>query len=538
MAYKPNNTVDETTGQDRPPKPIPLPVIPESIPPKLKALDQWVCWRYAWDPEADKWTKVPLNPRTGNLASSTDPKTWTSFDFAYQRYQDSQTNSWRFDGIGYTLLPVNQFVGFDLDHCRDAETGEVKPWALDVVRQVPTYWEISPSGTGLRGFASGLKPGSRCRNDAIGFEMYTSGRYLCISGRCLDHSMPTIQPVQDGIDAIYQQMFPEPQHRPSMNGAISNGTYPEYSDELILEAARREKHAAEIIALYDRGDLRKHTHADGSPDPSRGDAALLRRLAFYSKHEEQLDRLFRGSALNRPKWESRADYRHQSIVFAIQSTPDHWHGPSGASRNGQPHVSDEEEPPYHTSESSDERDVSQGHISLEQVIETFRDWLDLPDAGFIEVLLATYAANQIPGDPVWLLGVGPSSGGKTEPLQALLGLPRTKLASTLTESALLSGTPKRDKDKSSTGGLLREIGDFGYLILKDFTSVLAMQDKIRMTTVAALREIYDQSWARPLGIDGGRVLSWKGKIAILAGCTDVIDSHHTLMTAMGSRFLM
>jgi hypothetical protein len=123
-------------------------------------------------------------------------------------------------------------------------------------------------------------------------------------------------------------------------------------------------------------------------------------------------------------------------------------------------------------------------------------------------------------------------------LQAILGLPHTKLASTLTESALLSGTPKRDKDQASTGGLLREIGDFGYLILKDFTGVLAMQDKIRMTTVAALREIYDQSWARPLGIDGGRVLFWKGKIAILAGCTDVIDSHHTLMTAMGSRFLM
>ena len=182
--------------------------------------------------------------------------------------------------------------------------------------------------------------------------------------------------------------------------------------------------------------------------------------------------------------------------------------------------------------------IPKGKSVLETVIETFRDWLDLPDAGFIEVLLATYAANQIPGDPVWLLAVGPSSGGKTEPLQAMLGLPHTKLASTLTESALLSGTPKRDKDKSSTGGLLREIGDFGYLILKDFTSVLAMQDKIRMTTVAALREIYDQSWARPLGIDGGRVLSWKGKVAILAGCTDVIDSHHILMTAMGSRFLM
>jgi len=192
----------------------------------------------------------------------------------------------------------------------------------------------------------------------------------------------------------------------------------------------------------------------------------------------------------------------------------------------------------HHASNSDEQDVSQGEVTLENVIETFREWLDLPDTGFVEILLGAYVANLIPGDPVWLLGVGPSSGGKTERLVALTGLPRTYLVSTITEGALLSGTPSRDKAKGAKGGLLRELDTFGYLIAKDFTSLLSMQDKIRMTTLAALREIYDGSWDRPLGIDGGKVLSWKGKVAMLCGCTDAIDSHYAVIATMGQRFML
>jgi hypothetical protein len=73
MAYNLNNTADQTAGQARPPKPVPLPVMAENIPDALKALPQWVCWRYTWGSDAKKWTKPPLNPRTGN-ATSHNPK--------------------------------------------------------------------------------------------------------------------------------------------------------------------------------------------------------------------------------------------------------------------------------------------------------------------------------------------------------------------------------------------------------------------------------------------------------------------------------
>ena len=110
--------------------------------------------------------------------------------------------------------------------------------------------------------------------------------------------------------------------------------------------------------------------------------------------------------------------------------------------------------------------------------------------------------------------------------------------STLTEAGLLSGTSRRDTAPNATGGLLKEIGEFGIIVCKDFTSVLNMHREQRQAVLAALREIYDGSWTRVLGTDGGRTLSWKGKVGFLGGVTPTIDTHHSVMATMGERFVL
>ena len=53
-----------------------------------------------------------------------------------------------------------------------------------------------------------------------------------------------------------------------------------------------------------------------------------------------------------------------------------------------------------------------------------------------------------------------------------------------------------------------------------------------------MREVYDGAWTRHLGSAGGKTLSWKGKVAIIFAATEVIDSHHSVIGAMGDRFLL
>lgn len=175
--------------------------------------------------------------------------------------------------------------------------------------------------------------------------------------------------------------------------------------------------------------------------------------------------------------------------------------------------------------------------SLAEVVVTFRKWMHLPDLAPLLAVLAAVQANRMEGDPVWLLLVAPPGSGKTELLESTRTVPGMHSTATLTEPALLSGTRKAERAKESTGGLLREIGAQGIILFKDFGSVLSMHRDARSSVLAALREIYDGSWTRRLGTDGGTAYQWTGRVGLIAGCTPIIDSHHSVMASLGERFL-
>jgi len=178
-------------------------------------------------------------------------------------------------------------------------------------------------------------------------------------------------------------------------------------------------------------------------------------------------------------------------------------------------------------------------VTCDEAEQVYAKWLHDPDPVPTRLVLATYAANMdLDGDPVWMMEVGGSGIGKTERITPLASMPHVVMASTLTgEAALLSASPKRERAKNATGGVLRQIGDHGVLVVKDFTSVLSMSRDQRSQVVAAMREIYDGRWDRYYGTDGGQVLTWEGKCGFIAGCTTAIDSAHSVLDAMGTRFL-
>jgi len=175
--------------------------------------------------------------------------------------------------------------------------------------------------------------------------------------------------------------------------------------------------------------------------------------------------------------------------------------------------------------------------AIDNALEVFKRWLMLKDYTPVLTVLGTVAANRLPGDPVWLGLIAPPSSAKTEILNALSGLSYVQRVGTLTPAGLLSGTPRQQQAQGAQGGLLRQIGQFGIIVCKDFGSILDMRPDTKAEVLAALREIYDGHWTRHLGSDGGKVLTWSGKVGLLFGVTGVIDAHYGVIGAMGDRFL-
>ena len=177
--------------------------------------------------------------------------------------------------------------------------------------------------------------------------------------------------------------------------------------------------------------------------------------------------------------------------------------------------------------------------TLDQVRDVFRQWLGRDyDLDVIDAVLATAAAERLAGDPLWLLVISGPGNAKTETVQALSGTGAYVTSTITSEGALLSASPRRERRKNATGGLLRKIGDRGVLVIKDVTSILSADRNTRGVVLAALREIYDGRWERNVGSDGGQTLTWTGRIAIVGAVTTAWDASHAVMAVMGDRFVL
>jgi hypothetical protein len=263
-------------------RPAALPVNPGNIPAKLKAIPQWVVWRYEWSDEKDKWDKPPMCVRTGKRASSTDPKTWCNFDTALAAYRKG---GW--DGIGIVLTAGLGIVGIDLDKCRDRRTKAIEPWAREIIDKAGSYTEISPSGTGIRIIAQAAKPEGRCRKGKV--EMYATGRYLTITGQHLDGSPRSVVARPKTIKRLHAELFPPPEPAAAPGPAPSNEGH--LDDDALIEKAKAAKNGDKFARLW-AGD------ASGYPSHSEAVLALCGLLAFWTGgNHERIDRLFRRSGL-------------------------------------------------------------------------------------------------------------------------------------------------------------------------------------------------------------------------------------------------
>lgn len=171
-----------------------------TVPRQLRDCNQWVCW------DLIDGRKVPLM-LTGKTASSTDAKTWTSYAQVMDRPK-----------IGFVFTEQDEFIGIDLDGCRDKETGIIAPWALEIILTIGTYAEISPSMTGVKLFGRTAKKWEHQNKKTmggnhVGIEVYQSGRYFAVTGLPVDEALTEIEDITAELEWLatkFDMKKPEP----------------------------------------------------------------------------------------------------------------------------------------------------------------------------------------------------------------------------------------------------------------------------------------------------------------------------------------
>jgi len=282
----------------------------DNIPPAMKALKNWILWKYELRKNSNgrlKPTKIPYQIN-GAKAKSTGSETWSTLEEVKKAYEKrkAQSPATAYDGIGFVFSESSEIMGIDWDHVKDPKTGEWDPDVIEEIKSLNSYAEISPSGTGAHCICVGEIPGDRRRKGNI--EMYEAGRYFTVTGEHIPGTPDEIRPAQREINRLYEKRLKTEKNETTPKNPTRNSR--SLSDSEILEIAGRARNAGDFNALYN-GDFSRYD------SQSEGDAALCGMIAFYTQDSGQIDRIFSGSGLYRAKWD-RADYKDRTIKGALK----------------------------------------------------------------------------------------------------------------------------------------------------------------------------------------------------------------------------
>lgn len=277
------------------------------IPDELKAVPRWLCFKLG--KRGGKITKIPRQAQSPRRnASSTNPDTWATFDEAVTAYEANDF----IDGIGFVFSDEDEICGIDIDHCRNSETGELTPEAEHAIAVLNSYTEASPSGEGTHTLVFAELPGEKNRREP--FEVYAKGRYFTMTGDHIEGTPTTVEHRQSELNEWYAGVFGQSEDASPAPPAASPA--PTADDEDVLTSLRRRgKNRHKFVALFDGGDWR---NAGDYESQSEADLALCMMLATKcGGNVVQVDRLFRRSALMRPKWdELRGEQTYGQLTIA------------------------------------------------------------------------------------------------------------------------------------------------------------------------------------------------------------------------------
>lgn len=275
---------------------IEIDILREKVPIELQNLKQWVCWEARSN--GKRVNKVPVMPNTRRNLNINIRSNWLTFEEAIHACQ-----TFKLDGIGFVFTSEDSYVGIDIDHCVD-ENGDLTPFAMEIVKKMGSYTELSPSGKGIHIICKGILPQGRNKNETLGLEIYDRNRFFTITGKIVEGYSEiqerTVEIIQIFNSYLARKMPNDAtyDHPRYMNSSVPQNQRQQSDSTMVMEILSRMKNNQKIMDLY-RGNWQPYYETQ-----NQADLALCNALAFITgRNKALMDQIFRESGLYRKKWD-------------------------------------------------------------------------------------------------------------------------------------------------------------------------------------------------------------------------------------------
>lgn len=292
----------------------------KNTPYVLRDKEIFVCWKYVYyDQDGNplqKPAKVPFSAKYNGRAKSNSrdgshQNTWATFDEACRA-----VDKYGYDGVG--IMFGTGVCGVDIDGC--VKDGVISVQAQDIIARLNSYTEYSPSGTGVHILCFGSFPRG-ARNDDIGLEMYSEGRFFTLTGHRYgdQYKMAKKADSQPVLEELFRENFSAATSSPGSAkivnpvGAPTEQTYT--SEEIVKRILKSPRMGGKFKRLCQGlppfvWDEEKQCYTQqidghflkvtGEPDTSKLDFSFAKMLVFYRATAEQIDEIYRAQDRTNP----------------------------------------------------------------------------------------------------------------------------------------------------------------------------------------------------------------------------------------------
>jgi hypothetical protein len=206
-----------------------------AIPEELKRLRQWMAWRKGETKANGRFDKPPVSLRGSFDGSTNNPSDWGTFEeaLAFAEQHD-------LPGVEFVFTPDDPYCGVDLDNCRNPESEGIAGWAWEIIRELDSYTEVSPSGTGVKVFVRGSVPRS-INTEHI--EIYDSKQPFTVTSERVEGTPAEIRDAGPELMSLFHREVAKLPESSRDNPEIDEDDPPVRLDEYGLAVWRGEKPA-------------------------------------------------------------------------------------------------------------------------------------------------------------------------------------------------------------------------------------------------------------------------------------------------------